>query len=77
MSIPPPPTDFINSPKTSDELRKQRILTALAVQDGDIVDRLVDCLSNDMVYSNHRYIARRLREAMDKKRRHPDSEYCT
>jgi hypothetical protein len=69
--------DYISSPKQSDEEKKERILCALAVQDADVVERLVECLARDSVYSNHRYIARKLRDAMDMKRKHPDVPLST
>ena len=67
-------TDYVSSPKQSDEEKKERILCALAVQDADVVERLTECLAKDSVYSNHRYMARKLREAIDMKRKHPDGK---
>ena len=39
------------------------------------MDRLIDCLSVEKSHSGHKYLARRLREAVEKKKQHPDSEW--
>ena len=66
--------DYIESPHRSDGDRKDRILSAILLQEGDSVDRLIDCLSVEKSHSGHKYLARRLREAVEKKKQHPDSE---
>ena len=66
--------DYIRSPHRSDEERKDRILSAILLQEGDSIDRLVDCLLQETSHSGHKYLARRLREAVEKKQQHPDSE---
>lgn len=54
--------------------RKERVLCALVLQEGDAIDRLVKCLAEDTTQSTHRYMARRLREALEKKRQQPECE---
>ena len=65
---------YISSPQRTDEERKEKILCALAIQDADVTERLVECLAGDSAYSNHRYMARKLREAIERKKQHPECE---
>jgi CHAD domain-containing protein len=67
-------TAYISSPQQSDEDKKERVLCALVVQEEDAVERLVECLAGDSAHSTHRYMARKLREALEKKRQHPECE---
>lgn len=50
------------------------MLCALVLQESDAIDRLVKCLAEDTTQSTHRYMARRLREALEKKRQQPECE---
>ena len=38
------------------------------------MERLVECLAEDTVHSSHRYMARRLREALEKKKQYHECE---
>lgn len=49
-------------------------MCALVMQEADAMDRLVECLAADTVHSTHCYMARRLREALEKRRQHPECE---
>ena len=42
--------------------------------ESDVVEKLVDCLAIDSVNASHCYMARKLREAMEKKKQYPDCE---
>ena len=67
-------TAYIGSAQRSDEEKKERLLSALAVQETDSMERLVECLVEEKTHSGHRHLARRLREALEKKRQHPDGK---
>ena len=67
-------TGYIGSAQRSDEEKKERLLSALAVQETDSMERLVECLVEEKTHSGHRHLARRLREALEKKRQHPDGK---
>ena len=67
---------YIRSSQHSDEEKKDRVLCALVLQEADAtLERLMVCLAEDSVHSNHCYMARKLREALDAKRQHPECEY--
>lgn len=65
-------TAYISSSKWSEEERKERVLSALVLQEADSIERLVKCLAEDTTHSTHRYMARRLKEVLEKRKQQPE-----
>ena len=67
---------YISSPQRSEEEQKEHILCALVVHEADsTIERLVNCLAGDSVHSNHCFMARKLRDAIDAKKQHPECKH--
>ena len=63
---------FLSHPLKTDKERRRRILSSAPVIDFDL---FVECISSEKSDSGHVYLARRLREAFEKKRNNPFSEF--
>lgn len=68
--------DFIYDPKNSEKDKAKRILrTAPSKDGGNGFERFVQCFEADSSHEGHVYLARRLRETIEKKRLYPFSKY--
>ncbi len=68
--------DYICNPLRTDLERRQRIVAKAPYRDPDAFDRFVQCLEEEPQHTGHKYLTRRLREAVQKKRQSPFSR-CT
>lgn len=67
--------DYVYNPQNSEKDKIKRILRTAPGKDGDAFERFVECFEADSHHKHHAYLARRLREAIEKKRHYPFSEY--
>lgn len=66
--------DYICNPHRTDDDRRWRILRHAPYKDPGAFSRFVQCLAEENVHPGHKYLARRLHEAMERKRTNPFSE---
>ena len=66
--------DYICNPRRTENERRRRIIISAPCRDPDAFDRFVECLSVEHSHSGHAYLARRMREAIEKKRENPFSK---
>ena len=66
--------DYISNPRRTENERKRRIIISAPCSDPDAFDRFIDCLSVERSHSGHAYLAKRMREAIKKKRENPFSK---
>lgn len=66
--------DYISNPKRTENERRKRIIVSAPCRDPDAFDRFLDCLSVERNHSGHAYLAKRMREAIKRKRENPFSK---
>ncbi len=66
--------DYICNPLRTDLERRQRIITRSPYRDPEAFDRFVLCLAEEPEHTGHKYLTRRLREAIQRKRQSPFSK---
>ena len=67
--------DYIMNPLRTEDERRQRIVTRSPIRDPEAFDRFVKCLAEEPEHTGHKYLTRRLREAIERKRQHPFSKF--
>lgn len=66
--------EYICNPRRTENERRRRIIISAPCRDPDAFDRFVDCLSVEHSHPGHTFLAKRMREAIKKKRENPFSE---
>ena len=66
--------DYIYNPKNQERDKIKRILFTAPGKDSGAFDRFVECFEADSNHTSHVYLARRLREAIERKRLYPFSK---
>ena len=66
---------YIQSPNRSEKERRQRILNAAPFSGPGAFERFIECLGRETKHSGHAYLARRMGEALDRKKENPFSEF--
>ena len=66
--------EYICNPRRTENERRRRIIISAPCQDPDAFDRFIDCLSVEHSHPGHTFLAKRMREAIKKKRENPFSE---
>lgn len=67
--------DYIYDPSHSDRDKIKKILLTAPTKNADAFDSFAECLEADSSHKPHVYLAKRLREAIEKKRLYPFSKY--
>lgn len=67
--------DYIYNPKHSEKDKVKKILRSAPSKHGDAFDLFVECFEADKEHQAHLYLAKRLREAVEKKRLYPFSMF--
>ena len=67
--------DYIYNPRNSEKDKVKKILRMAPSKNGDAFDMFVQCFEEDNNHQEHLYLARRLRDAIEKKRLYPFSEF--
>lgn len=65
--------DYLYNPKNREQDKIKRIISA-STQDANALERFADCLEADSNHKAHTHLAKRLREAMERKRLYPFSK---
>lgn len=66
--------DYIINPHRTDRERRSRVLITAPYKEPNAFERFLQSLSEEPDHAGHKYLARRLREALEKKRMNPYSE---
>ena len=66
--------EYICNPRRTENERRRRIIISAPCRDPDAFDRFVDCLSVEHSHPGHTFLAKRMKEAIKKKRENPFSE---
>ena len=65
--------EYICNPRRTENERRRRIIISAPCRDPDAFDRFVDCLSVERSHPGHTFLAKRMKEAIKKKRENPFS----
>ena len=70
--------DYIYNPQNLEKDKVKRILLTAPSKDSEAFDRFVACFETDSSHSKHMNLARRLRDAIERKKLYPFSKfgYC-
>jgi len=65
--------DFLYDPSHTHKDKVRRIVLSVPNKDMDAMETFVECLEMDTAHQGHTYLAKRFREALEKKRLYPFS----
>ena len=65
--------EYICNPRRTENERRRRIIISAPCHDPDAFDRFIDCLSVERSHPGHTFLAKRMKEAIKKKRENPFS----